>query len=84
MTSKSGARLTEMLAEGGKRVLQWLIVLVGFFAWWMSMLLLFSLVLVNTWHISFQTILQLSAGLTLLSGIAYAAVMVLRAKRSAS
>ena len=82
MTNKAHGRLTDTLAEAGKRTLQWLAALAGFFAWWTGMLLLFSLVLVNVWHVSFGTILLLSAGLTFLSGIAYAAVMILRARRA--
>ena len=80
MPNKAGA-LTERLAEAGKRSLQWLAALAGFFAWWTGMLLILSLVLVNVWRVSFGTILLLGAGLSALSGIAYAAVMVLRARR---
>ena len=53
----------------------------GFFAWWMAIQLLLSLVLLNIWHVRFTQILFRSIWLTVASGALYVLVMVLREKR---
>ena len=62
------------------RVLQWLAVTAGCFAWWMAMLLLISLFTVNVWHVTFEQILLWSGVLTAVSGAVYAGVMAWRAR----
>ena len=62
------------------RILQWLAVTAGCFAWWMAMLLLVSLFTVNVWHVTFEQILLWSGGLTAVSGAVYAGVMAWRAR----
>ena len=64
------------------RVLQFLVVSVCFFAWWMAMLLLVSLIAVNVWHVRFTEILFLSLGLTGVSAAVYLWVMLNRKKKS--
>ena len=64
------------------RVLQFLVASAGFFAWWMAVLLLISLIAVNVWHVSFEQILFLSLGLTGVSAAAYLFIMLRRAKKS--
>ena len=62
------------------RILQWLAVTAGCFAWWMAMLLLVSLFTVNVWHVTFEQILLWSGVLTAVSGAVYAGVMAWRAR----
>ena len=62
------------------RILQWLAVTAGCFAWWMAMLLLVSLFTVNVWHVTFEQILKWSGVLTAVSGAVYAGVMAWRAR----
>ncbi len=64
------------------RVLQFLVVSVGFFVWWMAVLLMISLIAVNVWHVSFTTILFMSLGLTAASSAVYLLVMIRRRNRS--
>lgn len=75
------ARLSQSLLSAGQRLLQWLAVTMGIFLWWMAVLLLFSLIFVNTWRISFDSIMKISLLLTGLCGAGYAGIMILRSKR---
>lgn len=84
MTSKRQKmepHLPPRLIGAGKRLLQWLIVTAGIFLWWLAVLLLFSLILVNTWHVSFDEILKISLLLTVLCSAGYALVIIARQKR---
>ncbi|QTE69029.1 hypothetical protein JNO48_03720 [Clostridiales bacterium] len=64
------------------RVLQFLVVTAGIFAWWMAVLLLVSVFTVNIWHIAFTSIVFISLGLTGICAAVYLAVMLRRARPS--
>ena len=64
------------------RVLQFLVVSAGIFAWWMAVLLLVSVFTVNIWHITFTSIGFISLGLTGICSAVYLAVMLRRARPS--
>lgn len=70
-------RAVSLLERAG----QWLLVTVGFFAWWMAMQLLISLFLLNVWHVRFTQILIRSVWLTAASAAVYAGVMVWRERK---
>ena len=79
--SRSFLHLPPQAVSALLRVGQWLLVTAGFFAWWMAIQLLLSLVLLNIWHVRFTQILFRSIWLTVASGALYVLVMVLREKR---
>ncbi|MBQ7278658.1 MAG: hypothetical protein IJR17_05625 [Clostridia bacterium] len=58
-----------------KDVIQWLVVTALGFIYWMAVLLLASVFLLNIWHVSFTTILKYGIGLTAITGVVYAIVM---------
>ena len=64
------------------RVLQFLAVTAGIFAWWMAVLLLVSVFTVNVWHIAFTSIVFISLGLTGICAAIYLAVMLHRTRPS--
>ena len=64
------------------RVLQFLAVSAGIFAWWMAVLLLVSVFTVNIWHIAFTSIVFISLGLTGVCAAVYLAVMIHRTRPS--
>ena len=64
------------------RVLKFLAVSAGIFAWWMAALLLVSVFTVNIWHITFTSILFISLGLTGVCAAVYLAVMIHRTRPS--
>jgi len=79
--SRSFLHLPPQAVSALLRVGQWLLVTAGFFAWWMAIQLLLSLVLLNIWHVRFTQILFRSIWLTVASSALYVLVMVLREKR---
>lgn len=84
MTDKRPASflgLPPRAADAFLRTLQWIAAAAGFFAWWLSMLLLASAVLVNVWRVTFETILRASLILTAFSALVYGIVMFRRARK---
>lgn len=63
--------IKERVAETVKDLLSWLVVTAAAFVWWMAMLLIFSLILVNVWKTSFEAILQYSLVLMSVTSLVY-------------
>lgn len=61
----------ERVVETVKDLLSWLVVTAAAFVWWMAMLLIFSLILVNVWKTSFEAILQYSLVLMSVTSLVY-------------
>lgn len=61
----------ERVVETVKDLLGWLVVTAAAFVWWMAMLLIFSLILVNVWKTSFEAILQYSLVLMSVTSLVY-------------
>ena len=63
------------------RILQFVIVTAGFFAWWLSMFLLVSLFALNVWKPKFTDLVLWSLLLTGLSSAVYLVIMIRRNRR---
>ncbi|MBR0514687.1 MAG: hypothetical protein IJK06_10635 [Clostridia bacterium] len=63
------------------RVLQFLVVITGFFLWWMAVFLLVSLFAVNVWSVTWTQIVLLSLGLTVPCAAVYLLVMIRRERK---
>ena len=74
-------RLPPKVAGTLLRVLQFLVVSIGFFAWWVAMFLLVSLVAVNIWSVTWPQILVRSLLLTAASSAVYIVVMIRRERK---
>lgn len=83
MTNKERhtARIPPKVTGTVLRVLQFLVVSAGFFAWWAAMFLLISLVAVNVWSVTWTQILTWSLLLTAASSAVYLLVMIRRESR---
>lgn len=68
--------IKERVVETVKDLLSWLVVTAAAFVWWMAMLLIFSLILVNVWKTSFEAILQYSLVLMSVTSLVYLIRMV--------
>lgn len=68
--------IKERAVETVKDLLSWLVVTAAAFVWWMAMLLIFSLILVNVWKTSFEAILQYSLILMSVTSLVYLIRMV--------
>ncbi len=63
--------IKERVVETVKDLLSWAVVTAVAFVWWMAMLLIFSLILVNVWKTSFEAILQYSLILMSVTSLVY-------------
>ncbi len=63
------------------RLLQFLAVTAGIFAWWMAMFLLVSLFAVNVWSTKWTDLVFWSLILTAVCSLIYLAVMIRRIRR---
>lgn len=61
-----------------KTLLQWSVVSGLSFLYWMAMLLLASLFLMNVWHTSFEAILRYGIILTIITAVVYAIMLIRR------
>ncbi|MCR4902167.1 MAG: hypothetical protein K6A23_04855 [Butyrivibrio sp.] len=61
-----------------KMVLQWTVVALLSYAYWVAMLLVISLVLLNVWHVSFENILLISGVLAAVTSIVYGVILIRR------
>ncbi len=61
-----------------KGILQWAVVSALSFLYWMVVLLIFSLILMNVWHTSWEAILRYGLILTMITAVVYAVVMIRR------
>lgn len=83
MTSKDRrpARVSPKLTGTMLRILQFLAVGIGIFAWWVAMFLLVSLFAVNVWSVTWTQILFRSFLFTLACSIVYLFVMIRRERK---
>lgn len=63
------------------RILQFVAITAGFFAWWLSMFLLVSLIALNVWSPKFTDLVLWSILLTAASSAVYLIVMIRRHSR---
>lgn len=61
-----------------KNLLQWIVVSLLSFVYWAALLLVFSLILLNVWHVTFETIMHISVVLATITAVIYGAVLVKR------
>lgn len=61
-----------------KGLLQWAVVSALSFVYWMAVLLLASLILMNVWRTSFEEILRYGILLAVITSVGYGAVLVRR------
>ncbi len=54
-----------------KDIIITVIMIIAFFAYWMAMLLILSIFLLNIWHISIIQVTMIAGGLTLITSIVY-------------
>jgi len=61
-----------------KLLLQWALVSILGFGYWIAMLLVLSLILLNVWFVTFETIVEMSTVLAVVTSIVYAVILVKR------
>ena len=68
----------EIAADVAKTAAKWVLFVVLAFLYWLAMLLLFSIILLNVWKVSFVQILVYAAILCGVSALVYAYILVHR------
>lgn len=68
----------ELVTDVVKEILKWVAVTVIAFAWWMFVLLLLSLFLLNIWHITFEGILRYGIVFTIITSVIYTGNLIYR------
>jgi len=68
----------EIAADVAKTAAKWVLFVVLAFLYWLAMLLLFSIILLNVWKVSFVQLLIYAAVLCGVSALVYAYVLVHR------
>lgn len=63
--------IKEQTIDTAKSILAWIVVTGLAFLYWIVVLLLISLVLLNVWHVTFDSIVQYSVVLTVITSAAY-------------
>ncbi|MBE5889071.1 MAG: hypothetical protein E7283_09665 [Lachnospiraceae bacterium] len=61
-----------------KSIMMWLVVTAGAFLYWMFVLLLLSIFLMNIWKTSIESLLQYGIILTVITSIAYLVILLRR------
>ena len=79
MTNKQENNKWKAVAvDVAKNVVAWIVVTVGAFLYWMFVLLLLSIFLMNIWRTSLEQLLVYGAILTIITSIAYAGILIYR------
>lgn len=68
----------ELVTDVVKEILKWVAVTAIAFAWWMFVLLLLSLFLLNIWHITFEGILRYGIVFTIIISVIYTGNLIYR------
>lgn len=75
---RTKAQKVEVVQDIVKSVIQWAVVSVLGFFYWMAMLLLLSIFMLNIWRTSFEDILRYGFILAAVTSVGYAGVLLYR------
>lgn len=79
MTSKKeNNKWKEVAVDVAKNVVAWVVVTVCAFLYWMFVLLLLSIFLMNVWRTSLEQLLVYGVVLTIITSIVYAGILIYR------
>lgn len=73
-----GMSKRQIAEDMGKTALRWLVCTVLAYVYWLAMLLIFSVFLLNVWHVSFARILIYAGVLAAVTGVVYGYVLIHR------
>ena len=78
MSKEQATDRKEAVIDIVKEVLLWVVVTALAFLWWMFVLLLISLFLVNVWHVTFVILVRYGIILTAVTSVVYGGKLVRR------
>ena len=78
MSKKDNSILKEKVYDAARNIMMWVVVTACAFLYWMFVLLLVSIFLMNVWHTSFEEILCYGIVLTIITSVVYAGILIYR------
>lgn len=76
MAKKMNAKLKRQIIDVSKSVAAWVLVTAASFGYWLVVLLIASLVLLNIWHVTFDSILRYSFVLMIITSVVYLGMQI--------
>lgn len=76
MAKKMNAKLKRQIIDVSKSVAAWVLVTAASFGYWLVVLLIASLVLLNIWHVTFDSILKYSFVLMIITSVVYLGMQI--------
>ena len=76
MAKKMNAKLKRQIIDVSKSVAAWVFVTAASFGYWLVVLLIASLVLLNIWHVTFDSILKYSFVLMIITSVVYLGMQI--------
>lgn len=70
------AKLKRQIIDVSKSVAAWVLVTAASFGYWLVVLLIASLVLLNIWHVTFNSILRYSFVLMIITSVVYLGMQI--------
>lgn len=70
------AKLKRQIIDVSKSVAAWVLVTAASFGYWLVVLLIASLVLLNIWHVTFDSILRYSFVLMIITSVVYLGMQI--------
>ncbi|MBQ8625520.1 MAG: hypothetical protein IJ419_05125 [Agathobacter sp.] len=78
MSKQGNNVLKEKVYDVVRNIMMWVVVTACAFVYWMFVLLLASIFLMNVWHTSFEEILRYGIVLTIITSVVYAGILIYR------
>ncbi len=74
--SKDNNNFKELVQDLALNLLKWIVVTACAFLYWMGVLLLISIFLMNIWHTSIEELIKYGIILTMITSVAYAGKLI--------
>lgn len=78
MSNQEKGNFKEKLHDVVLNIMKWMVVTACGFAYWMAVLLIASIFLMNIWHTSWEDILKYGIVLTMITSVVYAGMLIYR------
>lgn len=76
MAKKIDAKLKRQIIDVSKSVAAWVVVTAASYVYWLVVLLIASLVLLNVWNVKFDTLLRYSFVLMIITSVVYLGLQI--------
>ena len=78
MSKQENSNIKEVVFDLAKNIMMWIVVTACAFLYWMFVLLLISIFLLNIWHVKLEELLLYGTALTIITSAVYAGILIRR------